>query len=142
MTLKHILFSVGIALLCGLLKWIAETRWHNAQRFIIPVLVGAAIFLDFHYRLCAFTPLLAIGVIVLGYKVYGSSDFWDRFLWLMDAEVFLWLGCVVLKHLDWRIYLVAIGICGVWGGISRKWNNNWVAPISGILWGITYSFLY
>ena len=140
--MKHIIISLVIAFLCAALKWVSERFWHNAQRFIIPVLIGSAIFLDFHYKLCAVTPLLAIGVIVLGYKVYGSSDFWDRWLWLMDAEVLLWLGCFVLGHLSWMVYVPAVIISGVWGAISRKWNNNWVAPLSGLIWGVVYSFLH
>lgn len=140
--MKHIIISVAIVFLCAALKWVSERWWHNAQRYILPCVIGAAIFLDFHYRLCAITPLISIGVIVLGYKFYGSSDFWDRFLWLMDCEVFLWLGCCVLNHLDWRFYLPAIAISGLWGALTRKGNNNWVAPISGAILGVIYFLLH
>lgn len=140
--MKHILFAVALTVLCALLKWVAERWWHNAQRYIIPVLVGAVIFLDLHYKLCAVTPLLSIGVIVLGYKFYGKSDFWDRFFWLMDAEVFLWLGCLVLNHLAWQVYVPAVIICGIWGAFTRAQNNNWVAPLSGLLWGVVYFFVH
>jgi hypothetical protein len=133
---------MAVVLLCAALKWVSERWWHNGQRYVLPLMVGGAIFLDFHYVLCAFTPLLAIGVIVLGYKFYGKSDFWARWLWLMDAEIFLWIGCVVLNHLAWWLYLPMVGLCGVWGAISRGWNNNWVAPISGLLWGIIYFLVH
>lgn len=140
--MKHILFAIGITLICALLKWVGERFNHNAQRYVMPVIVGLAIYIDLHYKLCAVTPLLAIAVIVLGYKFYGKSDFWDRFLWLMDCEVFLWLGCAVLAHLDWRVYLVAIAVSGVWGAITRACNNNWVAPLSGAILGIVYYFVH
>lgn len=140
--MKHILFSIVITVLCALLKWVSERWWHNAQRFIIPILVGAAIYLDYHYKLVSFTPLLAIGAIVLGYKFYGKSDFWDRFLWLMDSEALLWLGCLSLGHLSYKVYVPAVIICGIWGGLTRGQNNNWVAPLSGMLWGIVYFFVH
>ena len=134
--------KIAVELIGAVCKLVGELWWHNAQRFILPVLIGLAIYLDFHYKLCALTPLLSIGVIVLGYTKYGMTDFWDRFFWLMDGEALIWLGCLVLNHLAWFVYVPAVVICGLWGGLTRKGNNNWVAPISGLLWGITYFFIF
>ena len=140
--MKHIIIAIAVTALCALLKWIAERWWHNAQRFILPVLIGGALYLDLHHPLVSVTPLLSIAVIVLGYSVYGSSDFWDRFFWLMDGEALIWIGCLVLNHLSWEAYIPAVIVCGLWGAFTRKGNNNWVAPLSGLLWGIVYFFVH
>ncbi len=133
-----ILMKILFVLICGLLKWVGERFNHNAQRFVLPVLGCLMLFLmwKFNHPIIMFTPLLGIVAIVLGYKFYGKSDFWDRFCWLMTAEIMLWVGCLISNHIHpWWVYLILCSICGIEAALLRNKNNNWVSPITGGLLG-------
>lgn len=140
-----IVYEVLFVLICGLLKWVGERLAHDAQRYVLPLVCCGMLYLKWGWAhpIIMFTPLLAIGVLVLGYKIYGRYDFWDRFFWLLNVEIFLWLGCLCSKHIHplW-VYLILLAVSALWGGFLRKPNNNWVAPITGAILGAIIFFIY
>jgi len=76
-----------------------------------------------------------IAPLCMGYKDYGSSDGFARAMWLFLVCVGAGLGLFLTGHLAWYFYFPYCILGAVWGGVSRKWWNGIIAPISGALIG-------
>lgn len=121
--------------ICAILKLVGELWWHNAQRWIMPAILGIAVSL--------ITGVWWLGIAVypccipldLGYKDYGPSDGFDRGAWLAVICAVAALGCVILGHLVWYLYIPYFVSGGIWGGVTRNWWNVIIAPLSGALIG-------
>ena len=120
---------------CATCKLVGELWWHNAQRFIMPVVLGAGVSLVSHCWWLGLTVLPCIAPLCLGYKTYGKSDGFDRAVWLMLVAAAAGLGSAVSGHLSWFLYLPWCVIAAVWGGVTRMWLNLIIAPISGLIIG-------
>ena len=121
--------------ICAVCKLVGELWWHNAQRYIMPVVLGIAISIVTGVWWLGFCVLPMIAPLVMGYKTYGKSDGFDRAVWLGLICVVAGLGTFLLHHLAWYFYLPYSLLGFVWGGVTRAWWNVIIAPISGIIIG-------
>lgn len=133
--------KLAIISLCMALKLIGELWWHNAQRYIMPIIITAGIFYITH-SWWSFTSLSMIGALVMGYKTYGSKDSVARALWLFVICVVAWLGQVITGHLTWFIYVPYIIGAGWAGTLTRNINNLIGAPINGFWIGLPILFIH
>ena len=121
---------------CAICKLIGELWWHNAQRFIMPVIIAVGVSLVSHVWWLGLTCLPMIAPLCLGYDDYGKwSDGFNRAMWLGMILVTAGLGCAIAGYILWFSYIPWCILGFVWGGISRAWNNKIVAPITGLLIG-------
>ena len=120
---------------CAVCKLIGELWQHNLQRFVMPVILAIGICIILHSFWLGFLDLPMIGALCMGYKDYGSSDGFARAMWLFLVCVGAGLGLFLTGHLAWYFYFPYCILGAVWGGVSRKWWNVIIAPISGALIG-------
>lgn len=130
-----IFIKLSIIAICAVCKWIGEVSWHNAQRFILPVILGIGISLVTHTWWLGLTTLPSIGAICLGYRTFNLGDAGDRGMWLFLIAVILGAGPLLTGHIYWFLYVPWCVICGVWGSTTRNLWNAIIAPISGALLG-------
>ena len=132
------LFIVKIIVLisCAACKLIGDLCWHNAQRYIMPVIIMIGIDLILHSWWLGALSLPLIGALVMGYKDYGPSDGFDRAVWLMLIVLAEGLGLAIAHHLSWFLYVPWVILAAVWGGVTRAWWNVIIAPISGLIIGV------
>lgn len=123
-----------IVLISGAIcKTIGELWWHNAQRFILPVIYSGAVSYNSHTWWLGLTTLPMIAPLVMGYKAYGPSDGFDRGMWLFLITVVSGLGPVLTHHLSWLIYIPICILSGIWGATTRQLWNVLIAPVSGVI---------
>ena len=127
-----ILVKGTTVVLGALLKWIGEKWWHNAQRYILPVIYSLAVSFVSHTWWLGLTTLPMIGALVLGYKDYGKNDAVARALWLFVICVLAGFGPCVTGHLWWFVYVPYCIMAGFIGTLVRNINNNIGAPINGL----------
>lgn len=128
LTVKLIVLASG-----AICKLVGELWWHNAQRYVFPVILGIGVSLVSHTWWLGITILPSIGPLCLGYKTYGSSDGFDRAVWLMLIAAAIGLGPILTGHLSLFVYIPYCILSAVWGGVTRAWWNVIIAPISGML---------
>lgn len=136
-----LILEIVVVLLCGVCKLIGELWWHNAQRYIMPVMLGVTASIVSHVWWLGFCMLPMIGPLVVGYSVYGKSDGFDRGMWLFSICFVAGLGLVISQHVVWYFYIPYCILAGIWGGVSRRWWNVVIAPISGMLIGSIILFV-
>lgn len=113
---------------CAGLKLVGELWWHNAQRYILPVLLGLSISYFSHVWWLGFTTLPMIGILVLGYGdksplKHGLGDASARGMWLFLVTVMAGLGPFLTHHLAWYFYIPYCLIAGILGATLRNiWN--------------------
>lgn len=137
-----LLIKIVVEICCAVCKLVGELWWHNAQRFIMPIILGIGVSVITHVWWLGFTVFPSIGVICLGYKDYGKSDGFDRGAWLAVICAVIGLGCVIFNHLAWYLYIPYIVLGGIWGGVTRNWWNVIIAPISGLIIGSMIWFVH
>jgi len=121
--------------LCAVCKLVGELWWHNAQRYIMPVICCIGIDFVIHSWWIGFLCLPMIAPLCMGYSVYGKSDGLDRAVWLMLICVAEGLGLTICHHLSWFYYVPWVILAAIWGGVTRAWLNLVIAPISGLIIG-------
>ena len=121
---------------CMACKLVGELWWHNAQRFIMPVILLIGVSIITHVWWAGFLVLPMIAFIVEPYTLYGESDGFDRAVWLMLIVLAEGLGLAILHHLSWFFYIPWVILTAVWGGVTRKWWNVIIAPLSGLIIGL------
>lgn len=127
--------KIAVIVLCAVLKLVGEIWWHNAQRWILPAVLGLGVSL--------ITGIWWLGILVypccvpidLGYTDYGPSNGFDRGAWLAVICAVAGIAAIIFGHLAWYYYLGYIVTGGVWGGVTRNWLNFVIAPISGAIIG-------
>ena len=125
---------------CAGLKLIGELFWHNAQRFIMPVIVSCGTCFVTH----SFWGLLCLPMIAplcMGYSTYGKSNGFDRAVWLMLICFIEGLGLTIFHHLPWIFFIPWVIVSAAWGGVTRNWWNVIIAPISGLIIGLMIFFV-
>ena len=130
-----LLLKLSVISLCSVCKMIGELSWHNAQRFIMPLILAVGICIVLHSFWLGFLCLPMIGPICLGYKDYGKSDGFARAMWLFMICVLAGVGLLISGHLAWYLYAPYCILGAVWGGVTRAWWNVIIAPLSGALIG-------
>lgn len=128
-----LLIAVRISVIISgiILKTIGEKWWHDAQRFMLPVIYSIGISYASQCWWLGLTTLPMIGAIVLGYKDYGKNDSVARALWLFVICVISGLAPTILGHISWFVYIPYIIMAGFIGTWTRN-INNWIgAPING-----------
>lgn len=126
---------------CALLKFIGELFWHDAQRFILPIILGIGISFITHTWWLGFTTLFMIGALVEGYgsnsPLYHSlGDASARGMWMFLVCLLAGLGCFIFHHIGWYFYLPYIILAGIIGSTLRNFNNAIISWISGAWIGI------
>ena len=137
--------KIIVDILCGVLNAIGGYCWHNARRYIMPVLLGGEAGLiaweknkkDWWAGLLV---LPVIGTLVLGYKNFGTGNF-SRAMWLFLQAVVIGLGLTITGHVAWYFYLPYIVGAGVLGGIYKDWQQILGDFIAGIYLGIIIYFV-
>lgn len=127
--------KIAVIILCAACKIIGELWYHNAQRFIMPLILAIGICIVLHSFWLGFLVLPMIAPLLMGYSVYGPSDGFDRAVWLLLICLVEGLGLSVLHHISWFIYVPWVVVAAAWGGVTRSWWNVIIAPISGLIIG-------
>lgn len=133
--------QLTVIALCAGLKFIGEAFWHNAQRFIMPLVLAAGISYCSHTWWLGLGALLVIADITQGYgpkswlyKWLGDAG--ARGMWLFMAAVLIGIVPCLTHHLMPFIYVLwAIG-AGILGATTRNLWNVIIAPITGAWLGL------
>jgi hypothetical protein len=131
--MQFLILKLSIEVIGAVCKLIGELWWHNSQRFIMPVCYGIAVSIVSHTWWLELTVLPMIGTISLGYKDFGTSDAFDRGMWLFLIGITAGLGPALTHHLSWFVLVPFCVICGVWGATTRGLWNVIIALVSGLL---------
>lgn len=126
-----ILIKIIVTVLGALLKFEAETVWHNAQRFILPIIYSVAVsYLSNNWWL-GLTTLPMMVPFSFGYKRYGSKDSVARALWLFVICVVTGLGPTIFGYMPIWVYGIYIVVAGFVGTLTRNIDNRIEAPVCG-----------
>lgn len=130
-----------VIILCAGCKLIGELWWHNAQRFIMPLILAADIFYSTHVWYLGLSTLLVIADITQGYgpkswmyKLLGDAG--ARGMWLFLAAFLIGIGPFLTHHLSWFIYIPYCILAGILGATTRNLWNVIIAPIAGAWLGL------
>ena len=108
----------------------------------MPVIMCIAVSIISHTWWLGLCVLPMIAPLCMGYKTYGSSDGFDRAVWLMLICLVEGLGLALLHHLSWFVYIPWVILAAAWGGVTRAWLNLIIAPISGAIIGLLIIFVH
>lgn len=125
------LIKIMVEILSIILKTIGETVWHDAQRFILPIIYSGAVSYDSSCWWLGLTTLPMIVPIDLGYKDYGKIDSVARALWLFVICIVAGMIPAITGHLSWLVYVPYCIVGGFIGTLTRNINNKLEAPIVG-----------
>lgn len=134
--------KLGVVALCIILKIIGELWWHNAQRFILPIIYSIAVSYISHCWWLGFTTLPMIVMISFGYKRYGRTDSVARAWWLFMICIVSGLGPLICGHLSWFFYVPYFVLAGFIGTLTRNINNLIEAPLCGLWIGLPILFIH
>lgn len=128
--------NLAVLILCAVCKFVGELWWHNAQRFIMPLIIAGDIYYSTHIWYLGLSTLLVIADITQGYgpkswlyKLLGDAG--ARGMWLFMAAVFIGIGPCLTHHLSWAVYTPYCVLAGVLGATTRNLWNKIIAPITG-----------
>ncbi len=100
---------------CGALNSWGGFNFHNARRYMMPVLLAITVSYVLHTWWLGVVILPIIATLVLGYKNFGSGHF-SRGMWLFVQYVLSGLGLCLTGHLAWYFYAPYCVLGGVLGG--------------------------
>lgn len=132
MVIKFILLLLSSALF-----WIGGKWWHNARRFIMPLLLAiSALFLT-HFDWWTLTMLLTMLIFCLGYgdksplrHIFGNS--WDRGIWGLLAGLALSLGLFISGHLHLYFFIPYLALNFTLENALKNLPQDLGDPIIGI----------
>lgn len=114
-------FKLATIALMATLNWIGGSFWHNARRYIMPVIYAAMVSVATMVWWVGITTLPTIGLLTIGYgeksplrHVFG--DAWARFVWMALACLGFSLGPILTGHLLWWLvfpYAIGAGTLGI-----------------------------
>lgn len=121
----NIFIEIFIVIGCGALNSWGGYSWHNARRFLMPILLaGEASFIAWQKNQknwwVGLMVLPVIGTLCLGYP---SGKNWGRALWLFLQAVLIGLGLTITHHLlgTWFTFSMYAVLAGVLGGLYKNW---------------------
>lgn len=101
--------QIIIVLACSALFWWGGFSWHNARRFILPVVISSSLAF-FSHSWWGLTALASIGVFCLGYgekspmrHIFGNG--WGRGAWGLLAAIALSVGLFLTGHIHWYFFV-------------------------------------
>jgi hypothetical protein len=105
---------------CGALNAWGGYSWHNARRYLMPLLIAISVSIITHVWWSGFMVLPTMGTLCIGYSKDGN---FGRALWIgLQCTVF-GLGLAITNHFTIWLYLpYIIGGC-ILGGLYRNWNQ-------------------
>lgn len=136
-----------VVAICAGCKLIGELWWHNAQRFIMPLILAADIYYSTHIWWLGLSTLLVIADITQGYGPKSwmykyLSDAGARGMWLFLAALLVGIGPAISGHLSLLIYVPYCILAGVLGATTRNLWNIVIAPIVGSWLGLIVFFVH
>ena len=123
--------KIAVIIMCAGLKLWGELAWHDAQRFILPIVYSAYVSYGSGCWWLGITTLPMIAPIDLAYKDYGKSNGFDRGMWLFAICVMAGLGPTILGHLSLFWFIPFCLLSGVIGATLRNVDDLIEAPIDG-----------
>lgn len=133
-----ILEKIIVILACGALNSWGGFSWHDARRFIMPVVLAVTASFLTHIWWSGFLVLPVIGTLCLG---YFSDKNWGRGLWLFLQAVMIGLGLTITGHIYWFIYVPYVIGAGILGGIYKNWWQPLGDFITGCYLGLIVLFI-
>ena len=106
-----------IMLSCGALNAWGGYSWHNARRFIMPIVLGYGISIVTNAWWLGLLILPVMGTLCLG---YFSDKNWGRALWIFLQAFVIGIGLLMTEHLIWYYFLAYVVIAGVVGGLYKN----------------------
>lgn len=134
-----LIIKILVDLICGALNSWGGFSWHNARRFIMPVVIGIAVSFITHIWWTGIMVLPVMGTLCLGY--FGGKN-WGRALWLFLQAVVIGLGLTLTGHLAWYVYIPYIIGAGVLGGFYKNWQQVWGDMVAGTYLGSIVYFIH
>ena len=125
---------------CAGLFWWGGYSWHNARRFIMPVVLTGALYLLLN-SLWALTALSSSVIFCLGYgdksvlrRVFGNG--WGRAIWGLLSGLAISLGLFLTGHVFWYFFLPYLILCFVLEDALKN-LPQWIGdPIIGAGFGV------
>lgn len=131
-----------VLVICGVLKLIGELWWHNAQRWIMPAVLGMGVSLVSHIWWLGLLVYPCCIALDLGYKDYGPSNGFNRGCWLFVIMAVAGFACTWFHHLSIFFYIPWCIVGGIWGATTRNIWNIIIAPLTGFLIGSMVFFVH
>lgn len=135
-----IFIEVLIIILSAILNFIGGWKWHNARRYIMPVVIGIGVSIVSQVYWLGLTVLPTMGTLSIGYGEKSIlykylSDFWCRATWMLMQSILFGAGCLIFNHLSWYVYIPYCIISLVLGGLLRNINEI----IGDLIFGVCLS---
>lgn len=142
----EMIIKIIIPLVCaGLNAW-GGYSWHNARRFIMPVIIGAAVSYFSHCWWLGLTVLPVIGVLTVGYGEKSIlykylSDAGARGTWMFLVAMVIGFGATITGHLSWFFYIPYCVVSVIIGVTLRNINQIVGDLIFGALFATVILFV-
>ena len=132
--------KLAILLISSVCFWIGGRWWHNARRFVMPLILGIyfAIHCKWWLILAIFFP--AVGMLCLGYgdksplrHIFG--DGWGRGVWEILVALALSLGLLVGHFLAWWLFIPYLALNFTLENALKKLPQDLGDPLIGLGFG-------
>lgn len=128
--------KILITLICSALFWWGGFNYHNARRFIMPLILTASCFILTHFCLLALTQSVSIGALCLGYgdksplrHVFG--DGWGRGIWGLIVGACLSLALFLSGSLAWYFFAFYLALNFTLENALKKLPQSIGDPVIG-----------
>lgn len=109
-----IILKLIVMAVCAGLFFIGGWKWHNARRFIMPVVLVVSTALFIHHAI-ALTMLVSMGFLTIGYgdnaplrHCFGNG--WGRGIWGLLVALSLSVGLFVSGHIVWYFLIPYLAV--------------------------------
>ena len=126
-------------LICGCLFSWGGYNWHNARRFMFPLVIAIVCAFNIHSYL-GLLPLSSIPFLCLGYgekspirHIFG--DVWGRAIWAGLVSISISVGLLVIGHLAWYLFIPYIVLCSLLESSLRNINQ----VLSDFVFGLAFA---
>ena len=116
----EIIEKIVICAICGGLNAWGGYNWHNARRFIMPLVLVFGVSLFTHVLWSGLLVLPVVGTLCLG---YFSDKNWGRALWVFMQAVMIGLGLYLFGYISAFLYFPYVVGAGILGGNYKNWNQ-------------------
>lgn len=128
-----------IVAICAALFWWGGYSWHDARRFIMPLLLAISC-LTLTHSLWALTMLTASGALCLGYGDKSPlrhcfGDGWGRGIWGLLVALCFSLGLCLSGYLHWYFLIGYLVLSFTLENALKKLDQKIGDPIIGATFG-------
>lgn len=132
--------KILVLILTSSLFWYGGFKWHDARRFIMPVILSLSC-VWFVHSWWALTMLSSIGFLTLGYGVKSPlrhcfGDGWGRGIWGLLAALGFSLGLFLTHHISWFFFVPYLALNFTLENALKKVNQLIGDPIIGTGFGL------